>query len=59
MTALDKIPLEVMPENREEAVEAVEENAAEEEVVQATAPKNRNSIFEQWTEKFKEFLDKA
>lgn len=56
MTALDKMPLEVMPENQEEAVE---KNAAEEEVVQATAPKNRNSIFEQWTDKFKEFLDKA
>ena len=56
MTALDKMPLEVMPENQEEAVE---KNADEEEVVQATAPKNRNSIFEQWTDKFKEFLDKA
>ena len=56
MAALDKMPLEVMPENQEEAVE---KNAAEEEVVQAKAPKNRNSIFEQWTDKFKEFLDKA
>jgi hypothetical protein len=56
MTALDKMPLEVMPENQEETLE---KNAAEEEVIQARAPKNRNSIFEQWTDKFKEFLDKA
>ena len=39
--------------------ETLEENVAEEEVVQARAPKNRNSIFEQWTDKFKELLDKA
>ena len=56
MAALDKMPVEVMPENKEETME---ENAPGEEEIQATVPKNRNSIFEQWTDKFKEFLDKA
>ncbi|MGB0366459.1 MAG: cell division protein FtsA [Flavobacteriaceae bacterium] len=56
MAALDKMPVEVMPETTEETVD---ENAAVEETVQAAVPKNRNSIFEQWTDKFKEFLDKA
>ena len=56
MAALDKMPVEVMPENQEESME---ENAPGEEEIQATVPKNRNSIFEQWTDKFKEFLDKA
>ena len=56
MAALDKMPVEVMPENKEETME---ENAPGEEETQATVPKNRNSIFEQWTDKFKEFLDKA
>ena len=56
MAALDKMPVEVMPENQEETME---ENAPGVEEIQATVPKNRNSIFEQWTDKFKEFLDKA
>lgn len=56
MAALDKMPVEVMQENQEETME---ENAPGEEEIQATVPKNRNSIFEQWTDKFKEFLDKA
>lgn len=56
MAALDKMPVEVMPENQEETME---ENTPGEEEIQATVPKNRNSIFEQWTDKFKEFLDKA
>lgn len=56
MAALDKMPVEVMPENPQETVN---EDAPVEEAIQATAPKNRNSIFEQWTDKFKEFLDKA
>lgn len=56
MAALDKMPVEVMPETTEETVD---ENAVVEETVQAAVPKNRNSIFEQWTDKFKEFLDKA
>jgi len=56
MAALDKMPVEVMPETTEETVD---ENAAVEETVQSAVPKNRNSIFEQWTDKFKEFLDKA
>ena len=56
MAALDKMPVEVMPDNQEETME---ENAPGEEEIQATVPKNRNSIFEQWTDKFKEFLDKA
>ena len=56
MAALDKMPVEVMPENPQETVN---EEAPVEEAIQATVPKNRNSIFEQWTDKFKEFLDKA
>lgn len=56
MAALDKMPVEVMSENQEETME---ENAPGEEEIQATVPRNRNSIFEQWTDKFKEFLDKA
>ena len=56
MAALDKMPVEVMPESPQETVK---QDAPVEEAIQATAPKNRNSIFEQWTDKFKEFLDKA
>ena len=56
MAALDKMPVEVMPESPQETVN---EDGPVEEAIQATAPKNRNSIFEQWTDKFKEFLDKA
>ncbi len=54
MAALDKIPTEVLQaQQQEEATAAVDENP------QPAAAKNRNSIFEQWTDKFKEFLDKA
>ena len=56
MAALDKMPLDVMPETAEETVE---ENTTVDETAQNAVPKNRNSIFEQWTDKFKEFLDKA
>lgn len=56
MAALDKMPVAVMPETPEEKVD---ENLPVEESHQDAVPKNRNSIFEQWTEKFKEFLDKA
>jgi cell division protein FtsA len=56
MAALDKMPVEVMPETPEEKVD---DSVLVEESLPTTVPKNRNSIFEQWTEKFKEFLDKA
>lgn len=56
MAALDKMPVEVMPETPEEKVD---DSVLLEESLPTTVPKNRNSIFEQWTEKFKEFLDKA
>ena len=56
MAALDKMPLDVMPETAEETVE---ESTTVDETAQNAVPKNRNSIFEQWTDKFKEFLDKA
>ena len=56
MAALDKMPIDVMPETAEETVE---ENTTVDETAQNAVPKNRNSIFEQWTDKFKEFLDKA
>ena len=56
MAALDKMPVEAIQEAPEEKAE---ESISAEETIQATVPKNRNSIFEQWTDKFKEFLDKA
>ena len=56
MAALDKMPVEAIQEAPEEKAE---ESISVEESIQATVPKNRNSIFEQWTDKFKEFLDKA
>ena len=56
MAALDKMPVETIQEAPEEKAE---ESISVEETIQATVPKNRNSIFEQWTDKFKEFLDKA
>ena len=56
MAALDKMPLDVMPETVEETAE---ESITVDETAQNAVPKNRNSIFEQWTDKFKEFLDKA
>ena len=56
MAALDKMPVEAIQEVPEEKAE---ESISVEESIQTTVPKNRNSIFEQWTDKFKEFLDKA
>ena len=56
MAALDKMPLDVMPETVEETAE---ESITVDETAQNAVPNNRNSIFEQWTDKFKEFLDKA
>ena len=57
MAALDNIPVE----NIAEEEVAVEENQPtipnEDPALKVT--KSRNSIFEQWTDKFKEFLDKA
>ena len=57
MAALDKMPAET----KEEVVENVttEESQKLLEQPQQTVSKSRNSIFEQWTDKFKEFLDKA
>ncbi len=56
MAALDKMPIDVMPEPQEVPLE---QDVPVNEMPQPVAPKNRNSIFEQWTDKFKEFLDKA
>ena len=56
MAALDKMLVDVMPEAAEETAD---KSTTVEETIQAAVPKNRNSIFEQWTDKFKEFLDKA
>ena len=57
MAALDNMPVE----NIAEEEVAVEENQStiptEDPALKVT--KSRNSIFEQWTDKFKEFLDKA
>ena len=56
MAALDKMPIDVMPEPQEVPLE---QDVPVDEMPQPVVPKNRNSIFEQWTDKFKEFLDKA
>ncbi|MDG1053814.1 MAG: cell division protein FtsA [Flavobacteriaceae bacterium] len=56
MAALDKMPVDLMPEPQEVPLE---QDVPVDEMPQPVAPKNRNSIFEQWTDKFKEFLDKA
>ena len=56
MAALDKMPVDVMPEPQEVPQE---QDVPVDEIPQPIVPKNRNSIFEQWTDKFKEFLDKA
>ncbi len=56
MAALDKMPVDLMPEPQEVPLE---QDVPVDEMSQPVAPKNRNSIFEQWTDKFKEFLDKA
>lgn len=57
MAALDKMPAET----KEEVVENITTEEPQEllEQPQQTVSKSRNSIFEQWTDKFKEFLDKA
>ena len=57
MAALDKMPAET----KEEVVENITTEESQEllEQPQQTVSKSRNSIFEQWTDKFKEFLDKA
>ena len=57
MAALDKMPVEVIEEVVEEP--QTEEQPMPTEAPQSTVAKSRNSIFEQWTDKFKEFLDKA
>ena len=57
MAALDKMPVEVIEEVVEEP--QAEEQSTLTEAPQPTVAKSRNSIFEQWTDKFKEFLDKA
>ena len=58
MAALDKIPAEKIVEEEEIQVAENQPIVAEEGIPQNVI-KSRNSIFEQWTDKFKEFLDKA
>ncbi len=58
MAALDKIPAEKIVEEEEILVAENQPIVAEEGIPQNVI-KSRNSIFEQWTDKFKEFLDKA
>jgi cell division protein FtsA len=58
MAALDKIPAEKIVEEEEILVAENQPIVAEEGMPQNVI-KSRNSIFEQWTDKFKEFLDKA
>ena len=56
MAALDTKPVEVIEDVQEEIVN---EKIEQDQPPQTITPSNRNSIFEQWTDKFKEFLDKA
>jgi len=58
MAALDKIPAEKIVEEEDILVAENQPIVAEEGIPQNVI-KSRNSIFEQWTDKFKEFLDKA
>ena len=58
MAALDKIPAEKIMEEEEIQVAENQSIVADEGIPQNVI-KSRNSIFEQWTDKFKEFLDKA
>ena len=57
MAALDKMPVEAIEKQEDESL-TEEENTTPEDL-QPKISKSRNSIFEQWTDKFKEFLDKA
>jgi cell division protein FtsA len=57
MAALEKAPVEILStgENAEGEAEVQETEI----LPQAVLTKNRNSVLERWTDKFKEFLDKA
>ena len=57
MAALDKMPVEAIEKQEDESL-TEEENTTPDDL-QPKISKSRNSIFEQWTDKFKEFLDKA
>ena len=58
MAALDNIPVENIVE-KEEVGAAENHPIMPDEDPALKVTKSRNSIFEQWTDKFKEFLDKA
>jgi len=59
MAALEKAPAETL--SAEASVEGEEGTEVQESetVLQTELTKNRNSVLERWTDKFKEFLDKA
>lgn len=60
MTALDKIPVDAIePVDEDQPVDFSTSSTSTDEEAPPKLSKNRNSIFEQWTDKLKEFLDKA
>ncbi|MDA9886916.1 cell division protein FtsA [Flavobacteriaceae bacterium] len=59
MAALEKAPVEILSTGANAEGEEGAEVQESEILPQAVLTKNRNSVLERWTDKFKEFLDKA
>ena len=59
MAALEKAPVEILSTGANAEGEEGAEVHETEILPQAVLTKNRNSVLERWTDKFKEFLDKA
>jgi cell division protein FtsA len=59
MAALEKAPVEILSTGENAEGEEGAEVQETEILPQAVLTKNRNSVLERWTDKFKEFLDKA
>ncbi|MDB9941488.1 cell division protein FtsA [Flavobacteriaceae bacterium] len=59
MAALEKAPVEILSTGANAEGEEGAEVQETEILPQAVLTKNRNSVLERWTDKFKEFLDKA
>ena len=59
MAALEKAPVEILSTGANAEGEEGAEVQETEILPQALLTKNRNSVLERWTDKFKEFLDKA
>ena len=59
MAALEKAPVEILSTEANAEGEEGAEVQETEILPQSVLTKNRNSVLERWTDKFKEFLDKA